>query len=91
MCTTQGSLSTGCLASDSVVLMLRVVLAESGEAPGVDVTHKEVKRDTAGRRPGDRNTTQSTAKLTHLHSYTPPEVTQLAGTKTPTIKAAEWH
>ncbi len=26
--------------------------------------------DTAGRRPGERNTTQSTAKVTHLHSHT---------------------
>ena len=50
--------------------MLYVMLAESGETPGVDVTHKEVKRDTAGRRPGERHTSQSTAKVTHLHSCT---------------------
>ena len=67
---THGSVSTGCVTSGSVVLMSCVVLAESGDAPGVDVTHKEVKRDTAGRRPRESDTTQSTAKVTHLHCYT---------------------
>ena len=42
----------------------------SGEAPGVDVTHKEVKRDTAGRR--ERNN-----PLPYSHTDSLPEVTQL--------------
>lgn len=60
-------------------------LAVSGETPGMDVAHRDVKRDT----------TQSPAKVAHLHScthtHTLPEVTQLAGRKIPTIEAAVWH
>ena len=46
----------GCKASVSV-LMSCVMLVVSGEAPAVDVTHIEVKRHTAGRRPGERDPT----------------------------------
>ena len=95
MCTTWGSVSAGCVTSGSAVLMSCVVLAESGDAPGVDVTHKEVKRDTAGRRPRESDTTQSTAKVTHLHCYTLtdilPEVTQLVGMKIPNTELAGFN
>ncbi|CAB1439240.1 unnamed protein product [Pleuronectes platessa] len=68
---------------------------ESGDAPGVDVTHKEVKRDSAGRRPRESNTTVSTAKVTHLHCYTLtdilPEVTQLVGIKIPNTELAGFN
>jgi len=66
-------LSTGYVASGSVVIMSYVILPGSGEASGVDVTHKEVKGETLGRRPGESNTTWSAAKGRHLckqtHSY----------------------
>ncbi len=79
---------TGCLASGSVVLMLCVMLTVSGEAPGVDVTHKEVERDTAGRRPGERHTYKP---LPETHTTTLPEVTQLAGIKISSIESTNWH
>lgn len=47
----------GCVAGSTAV---------SGEASGVDMTHKEVNRDTAGRRPGERGRTQSANKA-HMH------------------------
>ena len=50
----------------SVVVMIRVnagcvvgMAMVSREASGVDLTHKEVNRDTAGRRPGKRDRTTS--------------------------------
>lgn len=68
----------------------------------VGVTHKEVKRGAAGRRPGEeeeKNTTHSSAKVTHLHSYTQTDThthrllhcQRWVSTEVPTIKASEWH
>ena len=58
----------------------------------VDVTHKEVKRDTAGRRPGERERESNTYNpLPETHTATLPEVTQLAGRKISTAEATDWH
>lgn len=43
--------------------------AVSGEALRWDVTHKEVNRDTAGRRPGERGSSTLSAKLAHIHTH----------------------
>lgn len=89
-CTAHGSLCTRCITSGRVVLMSCVRLTVSGEAPAVDVTHKEGQRD--------RRTTQSDGEVMHLHRHTQ------AGGRTATgplgcqyysqiaaIKATEWH
>ena len=66
---TQASLTTGGLASGSVVVMSCVMLTLS-----VDVTHKEVKRDTAGRRPGERERATHTI---HCQRHTLPHCQRL--------------
>lgn len=39
--------------------------AASGEHSGVDVTHREVNGDTAGRRPGERQDNDGCESSTH--------------------------
>lgn len=67
------------MASGFVVLKLDIMLAVSGEAPGMDATHKEVKRHS---RQEARNTF-------HLKRCTPTllhtaEVSEWAGMTIPT-------
>lgn len=61
-----GSPSPYCVLSGSVDLTLCVMLFVS-EA---NVSHNEVKRDTAGRRLGESNTTRVSAKVTHQNLHT---------------------
>ena len=53
-CDDQGG--AGCVVSLATV---------SGEASGVDVMHREVQRDAAGRRPGDTSRTSAAVCFDH--------------------------